>query len=114
MTRRWIAIEKKGKLVATQVEATLVPGIPGVFISEDPRKKGRYAITHRGTGLRVGTYLFRNRKAAKTVVIQLTKAMGIDWTIKDGKVLLNSFPGIDKRMTKIIKDNQISVERGPV
>lgn len=113
MTKRWIATFRKGTLISKQVDAILIPGIPGIFLNEYPGKS-KWVITHRGTGLRLGDYMFNSRRAAKTVAIMLTESMDIDWTVKSKTELLSAHPDLEKKLVKIIKDNKISVERGPI
>lgn len=107
--KRWIRVQKKIKGAqgrpenySIQVDA-LSCGVPGLFLNLDPNPETKgYCITHRGSGLRVGSWRFRYSKDATKVAKLLTKEMDVDWSIKDPHVLTKKHFGINAAYERIV------------
>lgn len=97
--KRWIK-GRNGKPL--QIDAELC-GIKGIFLNKDPEKPNLgWCITHRASGLRVGTYYFKTKAIAAKVAQKLTNDHGVNWSIKDPQELVAAHHGINSWMRKVI------------
>lgn len=115
--KRWIRVGPVDRPRKLQIDAVVIPGIPGIFLHKShkfPKERG-WVFTHRASGLRLSGYAAKKFSDAVEIVKNFTEEYDIDWTVS-AKQLMKT-PGIDGAFTEMVKEicgDAIYKHKGPI